>query len=75
MCDAGRGRRVEHPVEHPARFPSPGLLVVRNNVLTIRIGFVGLFAVGIWVLVDAFLIPGWIRAHNDAVRRQAYGVR
>lgn len=46
-----------------------------SAVLTIvLIGFVGLFAVGIWVLVDAFLIPGWIRTHNEGVRRQAYGV-
>jgi hypothetical protein len=22
-------------------------------------------AVGIWVLVDAFLIPGWVRTYNN----------
>ena len=30
--------------------------------------FIGVFivgAVGIWVLVDAFLIPGWTSAHNN----------
>jgi len=30
----------------------------------ILIGFVGLIAIGIWWLVDAFLIPGIIRDHN-----------
>jgi hypothetical protein len=24
-----------------------------------------LICVGLWVLVDAFLIPGWVRAHNN----------
>jgi TM2 domain-containing membrane protein YozV len=35
--------------------------------LTSVIG-VGLFlwaALGIWVLIDAFLIPGWVREHNN----------
>jgi len=30
----------------------------------IGIGFVLLFIVGIWMLVDAFLIPGIVRNHN-----------
>jgi TM2 domain-containing membrane protein YozV len=29
------------------------------------IGFVGLAAVGIWVLIDAFLIPGLIQSYNS----------
>jgi len=31
----------------------------------IAIGFVGLLVVGVWVLVDAFLIPGMIQHHNN----------
>ena len=31
----------------------------------ILIGFVGVAAVWIWWLVDAFLIPGWIRDFNS----------
>ena len=34
------------------------------------IGLVLLIPLGIWVLVDAFLIPGWIRAHNSALALQ-----
>jgi TM2 domain-containing membrane protein YozV len=40
----------------------------------IYVGFFGFFAVFVWWIVDAFLIPGWIRAHNDLARRRAYGV-
>lgn len=29
-----------------------------------------LIIVGMWVLVDAFLIPGWVRAHNNALASQ-----
>ena len=37
------------------------------------VGYLGLFAIFIWWIVDAFLIPGWIRTHNDLARRRAYG--
>ena len=30
----------------------------------VLVGIFGLMAVGIWVLIDAFLIPGMIREHN-----------
>lgn len=30
----------------------------------VGVGFLMLFAVGIWAIVDAFLIPGWIRNTN-----------
>ena len=30
----------------------------------ILIGFLGLFVIGIWWIVDAFLIPGIVREHN-----------
>jgi len=41
------------------------LTIVSWFLTVILIGFVGLFAVGIWVLVDAFTIPDWIREHNN----------
>lgn len=31
----------------------------------VLIGFVTLFAVGVWWIIDAFLIPGWIQQHNE----------
>jgi TM2 domain-containing membrane protein YozV len=33
----------------------------------IGIGLFVLGALGIWVIVDAFLIPGWVRAHNNSL--------
>lgn len=36
----------------------------------ILVGFVGVFAVLIWALVDAFLIAGWIREHNSRLAQQ-----
>ena len=37
------------------------------------VGYFGLFAIFVWWVVDAFLIPGWVRTHNDLARRRAYG--
>jgi TM2 domain-containing membrane protein YozV len=37
------------------------------------VGYFGFFALFIWWIVDAFLIPGWIRTHNELARRRAYG--
>lgn len=34
------------------------------------VGFALLAAWGIWVIVDAFLIPGWIREQNVALARR-----
>ncbi|WP_084697885.1 TM2 domain-containing protein [Muricoccus aerilatus] len=31
----------------------------------VLIGYAGLFVVALWVLVDAFLIPGMIRGYNN----------
>lgn len=36
----------------------------------ILVGFVGVFAVLIWALVDAFLIAGWVREHNSRLAQQ-----
>ena len=33
--------------------------------LILSITVVGLLITGVWVLVDAFLIPGWIRKQNN----------
>ena len=41
-----------------------GLMIASALLLFIGIGFLGYLALGIWALVDAFLIPGWIRAAN-----------
>lgn len=34
------------------------------------LGLVLLIPVGVWVLVDAFLIPGWVRDHNNLLAHQ-----
>ena len=40
------------------------LSIIGWALLFVAIGIVPLIAVGIWVLIDAFLIPGWIRNSN-----------
>jgi len=35
------------------------------------IGFLLLIPAGIWILVDAFLIPGWVRSHNNRLAHQS----
>ena len=45
------------------------LLVVQFVTLPIGIGAILLLIVGIWAIVDAFLIPGMIRKHKDTVRQ------
>jgi TM2 domain-containing membrane protein YozV len=49
------------------------------NLFGILLAFVGvgvllLVPAWIWVLVDAFLIPGWVRSHNNLLAHQL-GVR
>ncbi len=41
--------------------------------LFIGLGFVLLFAVGVWLLVDAFLIPGWVRISNAMLMARLTG--
>jgi TM2 domain-containing membrane protein YozV len=42
------------------------LIFVASAVLTIVVvGYLGLFVIGIWALVDAFLIPGMARDYNN----------
>jgi TM2 domain-containing membrane protein YozV len=38
--------------------------------LVLSITVVGLFITVVWVLVDAFLIPGWIRNQNNLLAAQ-----
>ncbi|EEZ32904.1 Hypothetical protein BROD_1805 [Brucella sp. NF 2653] len=52
-----------------------GLLLLCCTVLgaitlPIGIGLFFLFITGVWVLVDAFLIPGMVQSQKDAVRRR-----
>jgi TM2 domain-containing membrane protein YozV len=50
------------------------LLTIGGLVLTfVGVGVVMLIAAGIWVLVDAFLIPGWIRNRNNLLAVQLGG--
>lgn len=44
------------------------LTVLGFLTAVVFVGFVFLLAVGIWWLVDAFLIPGWVDAQKSAVR-------
>ena len=37
------------------------------------IGFLFLAIVGVWLIVDAFLIPGWIRTHNTMLMAKLSG--
>lgn len=41
-----------------------GLVVLGFLTLPIVIGILFFMAVGVWNIVDIFLIPGWIREHN-----------
>lgn len=34
-------------------------------LMFVFVGFVTIFITAVWALVDAFLIPGWIRDHNN----------
>jgi len=47
------------------------ILTVLSIVLLVAgIGVLGLMAVGVWALVDAFLIPGMVDEHNKALIAQ-----
>ena len=37
------------------------------------LGFLLLVPLGIWLLVDAFLIPGWVNRHNNELAQQLGG--
>lgn len=41
------------------------ITLVSLPLMFVLIGFVTYFAVAIWWIVDAFLIPSWIQRHNE----------
>ena len=43
------------------------IAVVSIPLTFIFIGFIGIAAVALWGLIDAFLIPGWVSSHNLAI--------
>jgi TM2 domain-containing membrane protein YozV len=49
------------------------ILLISIPLAFVFVGYFGFFTVFVWWVVDAFLIPGWIRTHNDLARRKAYG--
>ncbi|MBC7363365.1 MAG: hypothetical protein H5U07_02325 [Candidatus Aminicenantes bacterium] len=44
--------------------------IVGIVLLPVGVGAIALIAVGIWVLVDAFLIPGMVSEHKNKVRNE-----
>ena len=50
------------------------IVLISIPLAFVFVGYLGFFTVFVWWIVDAFLIPGWIRTHNDLARRRAYGV-
>jgi TM2 domain-containing membrane protein YozV len=44
--------------------------LVSIPLTAVAIGGLGLLAVFLWIIVDAFLIPGWIRNHNNLLAAQ-----
>lgn len=40
------------------------LCIIGSALTVIYVGFIFLFIWGVWWLIDAFLIPGWIREQN-----------
>lgn len=44
------------------------LTIVGVVLLPVGVGAITLIAVGVWVLVDAFLIPGMVAEHKNKVR-------
>jgi len=41
------------------------ITLMSGVLMIVFIGFFSLIGVGIWVMIDAFLIPDWIRAYNN----------
>ncbi|MCX7377497.1 MAG: TM2 domain-containing protein [Alphaproteobacteria bacterium] len=41
------------------------ITIISTILIFVGIGFLGLMAIGIWALVDAFLIPGMVRSQNN----------
>jgi len=43
------------------------------SVSAFGLGLLLLIPLGLWLLLDAFLIPGWVSAHNTALAEQLGG--
>jgi TM2 domain-containing membrane protein YozV len=43
------------------------ICIVSFALTVVMVGFIGLAALGVWWIVDAFLIPGWIRDYNNSL--------
>ena len=43
------------------------------SVSALGLGFLLLIPLGLWLLLDAFLIPGWVNAHNTALAEELGG--
>lgn len=50
------------------------LFILGFLTLPIGLGFVLLLGVGIWLLVDLFMIPGMVQADKDALRLRLSGM-
>lgn len=53
-----------------------GMLVLNLMGWFTLVAVVGVFllaALGVWLLVDAFLIPGWVRSHNASLMAKLSG--
>ncbi|MCT4786923.1 TM2 domain-containing protein [Exiguobacterium aestuarii] len=46
------------------------LMVISLALTLVLVGFVGLFIVGVWTLVDAFLMPGWQQREVENIERE-----
>jgi TM2 domain-containing membrane protein YozV len=45
-------------------------IAMQNNFVASVGGALLLLIAGLWFLIDAFLIPGWVRGHNDLLARK-----
>lgn len=41
------------------------IFVISLVLLTVAIGMLGLIILGVWVIIDAFKIPHWLREYNS----------
>lgn len=49
------------------------LFVVSLVLSVVLIGYLGLFVLAVWALIDAFLIPGFVSEHNNRLIRELGG--
>ncbi len=74
MTAAQQAAESGQPVD-PATLPQPdeaAMMAALQDPLTIA-GLVLMAIVTIWWIVDAFLIPGWVRRHNEELAASLRG--